>query len=184
VNRYLASGLALTAALTLAACNGDSSTSQAGVLQAEDLPAAAGSSSPVETIPPIGSYCGKEFGGVLGPSFDPAGVEYSDVDGATVTSLVTSNPDVSEDRIPEIRREIQGCADHTSTPHRIEAIDVGDTRAAFRADAYPDAQAPAGEIGIARVKRTYVIVAISGDGSTSLDLDDLLEKAVQRVSAD
>ena len=184
MNRRLAAGIALTAALALTGCKGESSVSQSGVLQADDLPATAGSSSPVETVPPIGSYCDKEFGGILGPSFDPTGVEYSDVAGATITSLTTSNPEVGEDRIPQIRQEIQGCADRTSAPHRIEVVDVGDTRAAFRADAYPDAQAPAGEVGIARVKRTYVIVAISGPGSDALDLSSLLDKAVQRVGTD
>lgn len=153
------------------------------VLQVGDLSGAPGGLESVERFPPIGSYCAMEFGGVLGPSFTKTGVEYTMDDGTTITSLTSTNSDVSNDRIDQIRDEIDGCARSTSAPHQVEAIDLGSRVAAYSADAYPDAQAPAGQVAIARVRHTYVIVAVTSDDPDTGDLSGLLDQARERAQA-
>lgn len=170
----------------LSGCTDDQPSVTENLLQAEDLPAEPGKTADADRLPPIGSYCGMEFGRIFGPSFEITGVEYSDVAGATITSLVSTHPDVSDDRIPQIRKGIEGCAAGTQSPHQIEVLDLGDNHAAYSAAAYDDAQAPAGEVAFARVKTTYVIVAVTaptGSAKSDVDLAALLDAAVDRASA-
>lgn len=181
--RWTLVAIALSAVLTTAACTDDTkSSAAAGVLQRSDLPDGASTGMQVDSLPPIGAYCQKEFGGILGPSFNPTGMKYT-VGKATVTSLVTSNPDVGDDRIRQIRSEIESCATATQEPHQIEVIDLGDHQAAFSAPAYDAAESPAGEMAIARVDRTYVIVAVTDAKSTDIDLAQLIDRAVDRAAS-
>ena len=185
--KSLITAIVATLAL-LSGCSDDApSATDEGLLQVEDLHAQPGKTADAERLPPIGSYCAMEFGRIFGPSFEVTGVEYSDVDGVTITSLVSTNPDVSDDRIPQIRQDIERCSAGTQDPRHIEALDLGDNRAALTAPAYDDAQAPAGKIAFARVKKTYVIVAVtaptgSADTGTA-DLAALLDAAVDRAEA-
>lgn len=154
------------------------------LLQPADLPSSPAKTTSTTEPPSIAAWCEGRFESIYGPAFKTIGVEYTDVDGATVVSTRGREPSPTLDRqrLEQISDVLSRCA--ATTPERgLELLDLGPGRVGFQAPAYPAAQAAAGRVGIAEVDGSYVLVAVIGDPDAgSPDLEQLLDAALDRAT--
>ncbi len=188
--RLVTAALVATVSLAVAGCEGSDkpTPSASGVLKASDLPSKPVSSASANVAPQLSRYCAFQYAGIFGPGFDIDGVEFRDVDGATVVSTVSRLPgtNLTDDRISDIRDEFSRCPAATEPGpdgERLKEIPVGDGR--FGYESYAKDGSLEGRVGFAYAKQAYVTVTTTfADGAdTSLDLEALLAQAVTRADA-
>lgn len=177
-------GLA-AALLALTACDGgdpgpDSAT---GLLHDADVASTIESTSDASGPPPLTPWCSLEFGGIFGPGFDVTGREIVTEDAtvvATVSRLPGSN--LTDDRLDDMRRQTRTCIEGDGDHPRITVLDLSDPDQFGYAVTDEDGN-PTGSIGFALADQAYVTVAVLADRETSSQMEQLLDKAVERADA-
>jgi hypothetical protein len=178
---------AATLALALGGCGGDDAggfTPADDLLQPADLPDEPATTVATDQPPAIAAWCAGRLEAIYGPAFETTGVEYDDVDGATIVSTLGREPSATLDRqrLALVADTVSGCAE-TSPQQGLQTIDLGSGRVGFEAPADDASQAPAGRIGIAAVDDAYVLVAVVADlDAETPDLAQLLDAAVARAA--